>query len=168
MTPFAVLNEHEKGHGRHEERWAWLFDISSIDFDQRWQQSALRTLTVVMRQTISTSDSSKISLDLSFYLSNCSLTGDDLVQPVSLAQAIRRHWGVESVNWIRDVTFQEDHVHTKDANLAQVLATIRTFAGTLWVRLFQRAKLPNFQAALEKFSDCPDDFSAFLFDAHVL
>jgi len=164
MTPFAIFNEQEKGHGRLEERWAWLFDISALDFDERWQQSALRTLTVVMRQTISTSDSAKISLDLSYYLSNCSLTGDEPVPPDSLVQAIRRHWGVESVNWIRDVTFQEDRVHTKDAHLAQVLATIRTFA----IRLFQRARFPNFQAALEKFSDCPDDFSTFLFDAHFL
>ncbi len=163
-TPFAVFNQQEKGHGRHEERWAWFFDISALDFDDRWQQSALRTFTLVMRQTISTADPAKISLDLSYYLSNCPLTGEALVQPESLAHAIRRHWGVESVNWIRDVTFQEDHVHTKDANLAQVLATIRTFA----IRLFQRAKLSNFQAALERFADCPDDFSAFLNEALVL
>jgi len=163
-TPFAVLNQHEKGHGRHEERWAWFFDIAPLDFDERWQQSALRTLTVVMRQTIATSEPAKISLDLSYYLSNCPLTGAELVQPEALAQAIRRHWGVESVNWIRDVTFQEDHVHTNDPNLAQVLATFRTFA----IRLFQRAKFPNFQAALERFADCPDDFFSFLNLAHVL
>ena len=80
-----------------------------------------------MRQTISTADAAKISLDISLYLSNHALSGAAHVQPASLAQAIRRHWGVESVNWIRDVTFQEDHVHTKDADLAQLLATIRTF-----------------------------------------
>jgi predicted transposase YbfD/YdcC len=163
-APFAVLNQHERGHGRHEERWAWFFDIASIDFDDRWQQSALRTLTVVMRQTISTSEPAQISLDVSFYLSNYSLTGAAAVQPASLAHAIRRHWGVESVNWIRDVTFQEDHVHTKDHNLAQVLASIRTFA----IRLLQRAELPNFQAALERFADCPNDFFSFLNLAHVL
>jgi predicted transposase YbfD/YdcC len=163
-TPFAIFKQHEKGHGRHEERWAWFFDISAVDFDERWQPSALRTFALVMRQTISTADPTKISLDLSYYLSNCPLTGEAAVQPEPLAQAIRRHWGVESVNWIRDVTFQEDHVQTKDAYLAQVLATIRTFA----IRLFQRAKLPNLQAALERFADCPDDFSAFLNEAHVL
>ena len=163
-TPFAVLHQHEKGHGRHAERWAWFFDITAIDFDERWQQSALRTFTLVMRQTISTADPTKISLDIAYYLSNCPLTGDALVPPESIAQAIRHHWGVESVNWIRDVTFQEDHVHTKDPKLAQVLATLRTFA----IRLFQRAKLPNFQAALERFADSHHHFSAFLHDAHIL
>ncbi len=162
--PFAVLNQVETAHGRHEERWAWFFDLAEIDFDERWHASALQTLTVVMRQTISTADPDKISLDISYYLSNCTLTGDQQFQPESLAQAIRLHWGVESVNWIRDVTFQEDQVHTKDSNLAQLLATIRTFA----IRLLQRAKFPNFQAALERFADCPDDFSAFLNEANVL
>ena len=163
-TPFAVLNQQEKGHGRHEERRTWFYDVAALPFAERWQHSALNTLTVVMRQTISTADAAKISLDIAFYLSKHARSGAAHVQPASLAQAIRRHWGVESVNWIRDVTFQEDHVHTKDADLAQLLATIRTFA----IRLLQRAKFPNFQAAIERFADCPALFETFLTDAQIL
>ena len=162
--PFSVLNYTERGHGRHEERWYWCFDIRTTSFDERWQQSGLNTLVVVMRQTTTGSDATNISLELSYYLSNWALLGDQNIQPAALVRAVRRHWGVESVNWIRDVTFQEDKVKTKNATLAQRLATIRSFA----IRLLQQAKLPNFQAAIEQFSDCPDDFFAFLVEADVL
>ena len=125
--------------------------------------SSFDKLRNLLRQTTQLR-TEKISLDLSYYLSNSSLTDDPKVQPASLFQAIRHHWGVESVNWIRDVTFQEDHVRTKDVNLAQLLASLRSFA----IRLLQRADFPNFQAAIERFSDCPDDFLSFLQDARVL
>lgn len=162
--PFAIQNYAERGHGRQEERWYWSFAIRTTDFDERWRQSGLSTLVVVMRQAISGSDTTKISLELSYYLSNWPLSGDDSIQPAALARAVRRHWGVESVNWIRDVTFQEDSVKTKDPQLAQCLATIRSFA----IRLLQRANFPNFQEAIERFVDCPDDFFSFLRQAHVL
>jgi len=75
-----------------------------------------------------------------------------------LFTAIRKHWGVESDNYIRDVTFNEDRVRTTNGNQGQVLASLRTLA----TRLFREAKIQNFQAALEKFSDCPDHFQNFL------
>lgn len=163
QSPLAILNTNEVGHGRHEERWAWLFNIAEQPFDSRWQQSGFRSLVVVLRQT-TLNRTQKISLDLSFYLSNCSLVGENKVQPDTLFHAIRRHWGVESSNWIRDVTFQEDRCITKDVNLAQLLASLRTFA----IRLLERADFSNFQATLERFSDCPHDFLSFLNDSHFL
>ena len=163
-TPFAIHNYTERGHGRFEERWYWTFDIRTADFDERWHQSGLSSLVVVMRQTTSSSDSTKISLELSYYLSNWPLSGDNDISSDALARAVRRHWGVESINWIRDVTFQEDKVKTKDPPLAQCLATIRSFA----IRLLQQAKSPNFQEAIERFVDCPNDFFSFLRQAYVL
>jgi predicted transposase YbfD/YdcC len=166
-APLAILNCLEQGHGRQEERWAWFFDLTDVPLEQRWQESGLHTLAVVLRQTTQPAKATlapKISLELSYYLSNYSLSAAHPVQPQSLFQAIRRHWGVESVNWIRDVTFQEDQVNTKDTHLAQLLASLRSFA----IRLLQRARFPNFQAALEQFSDCPDAFLSFLHDAQIL
>ena len=165
--PTAILNSAEQGQGRQEERWAWFFDLANVPLDGRWQQSNLQTLIVILPQTTESSRSSsspKISLALSYYLSNYSLTTEAHIQPLSLFQAVRRHWGVESNNWIRDVTFQEDLVHTNDPHLAQLLASLRTFA----IRLLRQAAIPNFQAALERFTDCPKHFSDFLHDARVL
>jgi len=163
-TPLATIQCCEKGHGRHEERFTFLFDLQSVSLDDRWNQSDISTLAVVIRQTISTKDPSKISQELSYYLSNSPLSGNNKVEPESIHNAIRGHWGVESVNWIRDVTFQEDKVKTKDPKLAQVLASIRTFS----IRLLQKCKIPNFKAATEIFTDCPNLFLDFLHNAHVL
>lgn len=164
QMPLSILNYTERGHGRQEERWYWCFDIHDVDFDKRWQHSGFNTLVVVIRQTSTGSDGTKVSLGLSYYLSNWSLSGDEPISPEALTRAVRRHWGVESVNWIRDVTFQEDNVKTKDPQLAQCLATIRSFA----IRLLQRAQFPNLQEAIERFIDCPDDFHAFLRQAELL
>jgi len=163
-TPVSILNYTERGHGRQEERWYWCFDMQTVDFDARWQQSGLNSLVVVLRQTTTGSDGTQISLELSYYLSNWSLSGDNPISPDALARAVRRHWSIESVNWIRDVTFQEDNVKTKDPQLAQCMATIRSFA----IRLLQRARFPNFQEAIERFLDCPDDFFSFLQQAELL
>jgi len=72
--------------------------------------------------------------------------------------AIRQHWHIESDNYIRDVSFQEDHVKTKDSNQGYVLASLRTLA----IRLFREAHIQNFRAALDDFSDDPDYFESFL------
>lgn len=163
-TPIDILTTSEDGHGRHEERWAWFFNIADHSFDSRWQLSRFRTLVVILRQTTKNASPDKISLDLSYYLSNASLTSQHPFHSQELFAAIRSHWSIEASNWIRDVTFQEDSVITKFIPLAQLLASLRTFA----IRLLQRADFPNLQAALERFSDCPDDFLSFLHQAHVL
>ena len=162
--PHSIITHSDKGHGRHEERLYWFFPLDSISFADRWSESGFRTLIVIVRQTIRTNDPTKISQELSYYISNRSLVGEKSFLPESLAQAIRKHWTVEVINWVRDVTFGEDLVKTKDAHLAPVLASIRTFA----IRLLQRAGIPNFKAAIETFSDCPDLFSRFLHQYHVL
>jgi len=75
-----------------------------------------------------------------------------------LFEAIRGHWRVESDNWVRDVTFQEDSVRTKSGNQAQVMAGLRTLA----MRLFRQAKIPNMRAALDNFCDSSKQFEQFL------
>ena len=100
----------------------------------------------------------KVSSEVSYYVSNQQVSPERFDVQNELFTAIRRHWGVESENWIRDVTFNEDHVKTKCADQAHVMACLRTFV----VQLFRKAKLKNFQAAVETFCDCPDKFDAFL------
>ena len=49
QPPFAIFNTSEQGHGRQEERWAWFFPLDKVSFDDRWNESGLRTLVVVLR-----------------------------------------------------------------------------------------------------------------------
>lgn len=155
--PLGVWLTTNKGHGRWEVRQATLFDISTQAFAPRWQASHFRTLIVMNRQRTELRKQ-KTSSETRYYLSNAAVEAENEPQQKDLMLAIRGHWGVESENWIRDVTFGEDEVKTKDGRQAQVMAGLRTLS----LRLFRKAKLGNFQAALERFADCPDKFEAFL------
>ncbi len=162
-SPLAVFKTVEKGHGRLEIRQATFFKISHLQLDSRWAQSNLTTLIVMARRTTQLA-TQKRSAEVSFYCSNVALDPADEATQRELFQAIRGHWGVEADNYIRDVSFQEDKVRTKHANQAQVLASLRTLA----IQLFREADFDNFQAALETFADCPDQFEAFLVQYHFL
>ena len=162
-APLEVITTVEKGHGRHETRQGAFFDLEKIAFPERWSGSGFRTLIVMERQTVKTAQR-KVSSEVSYYVSNQEVSLEQSNVQSELFTAIRRHWGVESENWIRDVTFNEDNVKTKCAGQAHVMAYLRTLA----VQLFRKANLKNFQAALETFCDCPDKFEAFLCQTAVV
>ena len=162
-VPLGVITTTEKGHGRHETRNGAFFDLEKIEFPERWSESGLRILVVMKRQTIITAQQ-KASSEVSYYMSNQQVSPQQFDVQSELFTAIRRHWGVESENWIRDVTFNEDQVKTRCADQAHVMACLRTFV----VQLFRKANLGNFQAAVETFCDCPDKFEAFLCQTGVV
>ncbi len=162
-VPLGVITTTEKGHGRHETRNGAFFDLEKIEFPERWSESGLRILVVMKRQTIITAQQ-KASSEVSYYISNQQVSPQQFDVQSELFTAIRRHWGVESENWIRDVTFNEDQVKTRCADQAHVMACLRTFV----IQLFRKANLGNFQAAVETFCDCPDKFEAFLCQTGVV
>jgi len=156
-VPLGSISSVEQGHGRQETRKGTFLAMEKIEFAERWSDSGIRTLIMIERQTVETAQR-KVSSEVSYYVSNQKVGPGQSSLQRELFTAIRRHWGVESENWIRDVTFNEDNVKTKCADQAHVMACLRTFV----VQLFRRANLENFQAALETFCDCPDKFAAFL------
>jgi predicted transposase YbfD/YdcC len=155
--PVGRLKMVDKGHGRLEIRQATFFKISHLELDPRWAQSGLTTLIVLARRSTDLA-TQKRSAEVSFYCTNVSVAPADTVTQEELFQAIRGHWGVEADNYIRDVSFQEDKVKTKQGNQAQVLASLRTLA----IQLLREAGFVNFKAALETFADCPDQFETVL------
>jgi predicted transposase YbfD/YdcC len=50
------------------------------------------------------------------------------------AEAVRKHWGIESMHWVLDVTFGEDRTRTRERMLANNLSWLRRFAITLLKR----------------------------------
>ena len=166
-TESAALAEasgHEKSHGRVTTRRAQLFSLVSLTLDARWNDSGLSALMVVERETFEVA-TQKTSFETSYYVSNqvpepataSALAGE-------LARAIRGHWGVESNNWIRDVTFKEDGVKTKEGNQAQVMGLLRGLA----IELIRKTMPKNFQAAIDKFVDSPDDLKSMLMQVKFL
>ncbi|MFI3221703.1 MAG: ISAs1 family transposase, partial [Methylococcaceae bacterium] len=145
----AKTRDHEKGHGRVTTRCSQLFSLDSLTLDSRWKNSGLSTLVVVERETFDVTKQ-KTSFETSYYVSN-SVLDSSCIKPLAeeLTRAIRFHWGVESNNWIRDVTFDEDSIKTKAGNQAQVMALLRGLA----IELIRKTSPKNFQAAIEHFAD---------------
>ena len=145
----ADTMDHEKGHGRVTTRCSYLFSLASLTVDSRWKNSGLSTLVVVDRETFEVAKQ-KTSFETSYYVSN-SVPDASCIKPLAeeLTSAIRFHWGVESNNWIRDVTFDEDRIKTKAGNQAQIMALLRGLA----IELIRKTSSKNFQAAIENFAD---------------
>lgn len=155
--PLSRHTQSDKGHGRLTTREGQCFDISGLNVAARWRESGIQTLVVMKRQTEMLAKQ-KTTCETAYYMSNQGLASDPQGQAQELTGAIRAHWHVESDNWIRDVTFEEDHVKTKSANQAQVMSSLRSLA----IRLLRRFNVSNFQEALEDFADCPSKFEALL------
>ncbi|WP_221899776.1 transposase [Bathymodiolus platifrons methanotrophic gill symbiont] len=119
---------------------------------------------MVERETFEVSKQ-KTTFETSYYVSNLMLetsAANSLVQ--EMAQAIRQHWGVESNNWIRDSSFNEDHIKTKAGNQAQVMALLRGLA----IELIRRSHPKNFRAAIDKFADSHAALEAMLMQVKFL
>ncbi len=155
QTPIETYFTANKGHGRIDVRRGSCFDVSELDYAKRWSDSGFATLIVMERKTIK---KQKTTQETSFYLSNQKFPEAQPSQGRELFDAIRGHWRVESDNWVRDVTFQEDSVRTKSGNQAQVMAGLRTLA----MRLFRKAKILNMMAALDNFCDSNKLLEEFL------
>src|SRR5882762_3239649 len=156
-VPLGRHDACEKGHGRLTTREGQCFDMRALSLAPRWNDSGVHTLVVMKRHTLRLT-TQKTTCETAYYISNQALNTDPQAQAMALTDAIRQHWHVESDNWIRDVTFNEDNVKTKSANQAQGMGCLRSLA----LRLLRRFNVKNFQEALEDFADCPSKFEALL------
>lgn len=156
-VPLGSHDECEKGHGRLTTREGQCFDMRAVSLAPRWSDSGIHTLVVMTRHTV-TLATQKTTCAMAYYISNQALSTDPQAQAMELTGAIRQHWHVESDNWIRDVTLNEDHIQTTSANQAQITGCLRSLA----MHLLRRFNVKNFQEALEDFADCPSRFEALL------
>ena len=66
--------------------------------------------------------------EVRYYLSSRCLSGQ------RFAEAVRGHWGIESMHWVLDVNFREDDSRTRERALGTNLSWLRRFAVTLLKR----------------------------------
>ena len=156
-VPLGRHAECEKGHGRLTTREGQCFSMQALDVAPRWRDSGVHTLVVMPRHTL-TLATQKTTCEIAYYISNQALNTDPHAQAMALTGAMRQHWHVESDNWIRDVTLEEDHIKTTSANQAQIMGCLCSLA----LRVLRRFNVKNFQEALEDFADCPSRFEALL------
>ena len=116
---------HEDGHGRIDDRHYYLAGVPR-DFacgeDWPWVKAIGCTVRITRHGDGSETD------EVRYYLSSRYLGGR------RFAEAVRGHWGIESMHWVLDVNFREDDSRTRERTLGNNLSWLRRFAVTLLKR----------------------------------
>lgn len=157
----------EKSRGRLEEREGRFFPLKDVEFDARWSQSDFQTLIAVDR-TVEKIKKEEITKERSYYVSNVELEGHQSKTLTDVEEelfaAIREHWHVESNNYIRDTTFKEDYVKTKNKNQGQILSLLRTVA----INIIRKTNPKNFKEAIGSFCDSHEVLTSVLLKFNFL
>lgn len=143
--PVNQLQEIEKSHGRIDKRTYRSYVIENDFFDERWSGANFQTLVQVERTSMQFKSKAE-SQEVSYYISNAKIKDKN---DNELFRAVRGHWNVETNNYVRDVTFKEDGLRTKESTISKVMASCRT----LTLNLLNKIKPKNMKAKLEEFAD---------------
>jgi predicted transposase YbfD/YdcC len=115
----------DDGHGRIDERSYYLARMPR-DFASREDWPWVKAIGYSVRITRH-SDGTE-SGEVRYYLSSHYLSGK------RFGEAVRGHWGIESMHWVLDVNFREDESRTRERTLGNNLSWLRRFAVTLLKR----------------------------------
>jgi predicted transposase YbfD/YdcC len=125
----AVRHRHhgtnEHGHGRRDERLYFVAQVPP-DFAAREEWPWVKAVGTAVR--ITTHADGTQSDEVRYYMLSRFLSGK------RFGEAVRAHWGIESMHWVLDVTFREDESRTRERILANNLSWLRRFAVTLLKR----------------------------------
>jgi predicted transposase YbfD/YdcC len=114
----------EKGHGRIETRTYtaskvvdWIVSARSYPGQPRFT-----TIKSIIKIDTRTEHTNRSTFDTRTYISCAPL---DIER---ISQAIRGHWGVESMHWLLDVEFKDDLSRYRTGHGAKNMAVVRRFA----------------------------------------
>jgi predicted transposase YbfD/YdcC len=115
----------DRGHGRLDERSYFLARIPP-DFaaKKEWPWVKAIGFSVRVSQHADGSETDEVR----YYILSRYLSGK------RFSEAVRGHWGIESMHWVLDVTFREDDSRTRERTLGNNLSWLRRFAVTLLKR----------------------------------
>lgn len=110
------VQKKEKGHGRIETRDYYVTDqIGWMELDDKW--SSIKSIGMV-KSKIESMSTGKTTIETRYFIS--SLTAE----VHRFAYAVRQHWGVESMHWSLDMTFNEDGRRSRKNNSAKNLSQL--------------------------------------------
>ncbi|MHC6180924.1 ISAs1 family transposase [Clostridium sp. JNZ X4-2] len=114
----SYTKSFDKGHGRKEVREYYVTeDIDWLSSKQEWAN--LKSIGIAVRQS---EEKGKTTIEKRYYIS--SLPAD----AVKFSNAVRKHWGIESMHWVLDVVFDEDSNRTIKEHSPENLSMLRKFA----------------------------------------
>ena len=115
----------EATHGRIDERSYFLTKIPTdfaVKKEWPWVKAIGYSLRVTQHADGRETDETRYYI-LSRYLSG-----------KRFSEAVRGHWGIESMHWVLDVNFREDDSRTRERTLGNNLSWLRRFAVSLLKR----------------------------------
>jgi predicted transposase YbfD/YdcC len=123
-TGLAAVRTLDKDHGRIETRTTTVsHDVNWLIGDRRHPgEPRFPTLASLIRTTTQVERKGKVARDTRYFIASTPLT------PERAAEAIRSHWGVESLHWVLDVVFKEDQSRLRRGYGAQNMALVRRLA----------------------------------------
>jgi predicted transposase YbfD/YdcC len=118
--------EHDKGHGRIEERTARVStDVAWLEREKFPHIAAIASIDCTIQKGPTTSHERR------FYISSRPMTAQ------ALLHAVRSHWQIENaLHWVLDVTFKDDLSRVRTGFGAKNMAVVRHFA----INLVRNAK----------------------------
>lgn len=119
----------EKDHGRIEVRRGWgVADVEWLNHQEEW--SGLRSICAVEADRLELTTQKRM-IETRYFIT--SLAGD----AQELMRVVRKHWAIEnSLHWVLDVAFCEDHCRIRKDHGAENFAMLRHIA----VNLLKREK----------------------------
>ncbi|SDF12516.1 ISAs1 family transposase, partial [Rhodospira trueperi] len=123
-TGLDTVESIDKDHGRIETRRTTVsHDVAWLPSDRRYpDEPRFPGLKTLVRTTTRTERRGKVTEETRYFISSAALS------PQRAADAIRGHWGIESMHWSLDVTFKEDQSRLRRGHGAQNMALVRRFA----------------------------------------
>jgi predicted transposase YbfD/YdcC len=115
----------EAAHGRIDER-SYVLTKVPRDFAVRKEWPWVKAIGYSLRVTRHADG--RETDETRYYILSRYLSGK------RFSEAVRGHWGIESMHWVLDVNFREDDSRTRERTLGNNLSWLRRFAVTLLKR----------------------------------
>src|SRR5882724_810649 len=119
---YRTIETTDEGHGRIDER-AYYLTKTPQNFQPAEDWPEVKAIGYAIRLTQHADG--RESCETRYYICSRYLSGK------RFAEAVRGHWGIESMHWTLDVTFREDDSRTRERTMANNLSWLRRFAITL-------------------------------------
>jgi predicted transposase YbfD/YdcC len=120
-----VFVDHDKGHGRIEERSVTVArEVDWLTGERRFPgELRLPGAASIIKVQSRTELKDRGRFDTRYYISSAPLPAE------AAAAAVRGHWGIENrLHWVLDVTFKEDQSRLRTGHGAKNMAVVRHFA----------------------------------------